>query len=160
MDARSLPPSMAANPEPVVVNRSKGCHQVEEGVLFGHAGPWNLPNSSRYWQANQATARVVLEAFLCQGVLPDYLKYLDVVGVSSLTRRVCFYYRGITLLSLPGKVYGRVLERRIQPIASVFRRKNVVFIPAVELCTSSKPSTRCLRDHGSLPNQSTSVLFI
>ncbi|XP_028272713.1 uncharacterized protein LOC114443008 [Parambassis ranga] len=31
-------------------------------------------------------------------------------------RRVCSNYRGITLLSLPGKVYARVLERRIWPI--------------------------------------------
>ena len=31
-------------------------------------------------------------------------------------RRVCSNYRGITLLSLPWKVYARVLERRIRPI--------------------------------------------
>ena len=31
-------------------------------------------------------------------------------------RRVCSNYRGITLLSLPGKVYSRVLERRLWPI--------------------------------------------
>ncbi|KAK3510818.1 hypothetical protein QTP70_022736 [Hemibagrus guttatus] len=31
-------------------------------------------------------------------------------------RRVCSNYRGITLLSLPGKVYSRVLERRIRPL--------------------------------------------
>ena len=31
-------------------------------------------------------------------------------------QRVCSNYWGITLLSLPGKVYFRVLERRIQPI--------------------------------------------
>ncbi|KAK3516187.1 hypothetical protein QTP70_005689 [Hemibagrus guttatus] len=31
-------------------------------------------------------------------------------------RRVCSNYRGITLLSLPGKVYSRVLERRVQPL--------------------------------------------
>ncbi|KAK3540137.1 hypothetical protein QTP70_026880 [Hemibagrus guttatus] len=30
--------------------------------------------------------------------------------------RVCSNYRGITLLSLPGKVYSRVLERRVQPL--------------------------------------------
>lgn len=29
---------------------------------------------------------------------------------------VCSNYRGITLLSLPGKVYARVLERKIQPM--------------------------------------------
>ncbi|KAK3569492.1 hypothetical protein QTP86_031481 [Hemibagrus guttatus] len=73
---------------------------------------------------------------------PEYLKSLDVVGLSWLTRlcniawrsgtvpldwatgvvvplfkkgdrRVCSNYRGITLLSLPGKVYSRVLERRV-----------------------------------------------
>ncbi|KAK3557981.1 hypothetical protein QTP86_005631 [Hemibagrus guttatus] len=76
---------------------------------------------------------------------PEYLKSLDVVGLSWLTRlcniawrsgtvpldwatgvvvplfkkgdqRVCSNYRGITLLSLPGKVYSRVLERRVQPV--------------------------------------------
>ncbi len=78
-------------------------------------------------------------------ICPEYLKSLDVVGQSWLTRlcnivwrsetvpldwakgvvvplfkkgdrRVCSNYRGITLLSLPGKVYARVLERRIQPM--------------------------------------------
>ncbi|KAI3376413.1 hypothetical protein L3Q82_016428 [Scortum barcoo] len=41
-------------------------------------------------------------------------------------------YRGITLLSLPGKVYARVLERRIgRPIVEPlgFRRNNAVFVP-------------------------------
>ncbi|KAK7915621.1 hypothetical protein WMY93_011382 [Mugilogobius chulae] len=78
-------------------------------------------------------------------IRPEYLKSLDVVGLSWLTRlcniawrtgtvplewqtgvvvplfkkgdrRVCSNYRGITLLSLPGKVYSRVLERRLRPI--------------------------------------------
>ncbi|KAK3557953.1 hypothetical protein QTP86_003870 [Hemibagrus guttatus] len=78
-------------------------------------------------------------------ICPEYLKSLDVVGLSWLTRlcniawrsgtvpldwatgvvvplfkkgdqRVCSNYRGITLLSLPGKVYSRVLERRVQPV--------------------------------------------
>ena len=31
-------------------------------------------------------------------------------------QRVCSSYRGITLLSLPGKVYARVLERRVRSI--------------------------------------------
>ncbi|KAK3521202.1 hypothetical protein QTP70_000769, partial [Hemibagrus guttatus] len=75
----------------------------------------------------------------------EYFKSLDVVGLSWLTRlcniawrsgtvpldwatgvvvplfkmgdrRVCSIYRGITLLSLPRKVYSRVLERRVRPV--------------------------------------------
>ncbi|KAK3509856.1 hypothetical protein QTP70_015863 [Hemibagrus guttatus] len=78
-------------------------------------------------------------------IRPEYLNSLDVVGLSWLTRlcniawrsgtvpldwatgvvvplfkkgdrRVCSNYRGITLLSLPGKVYSRVLERRVRPL--------------------------------------------
>uniref|UniRef100_A0A673BTI1 Reverse transcriptase domain-containing protein n=1 Tax=Sphaeramia orbicularis TaxID=375764 RepID=A0A673BTI1_9TELE len=78
-------------------------------------------------------------------IRPEYLKSLDVQGLSWLTRlcniawrsgtvpldwqtgvvvplfkkgdrRMCSNYGGITLLSLPGKVYSRVLERRIRPI--------------------------------------------
>ncbi|KAI3355686.1 hypothetical protein L3Q82_004279 [Scortum barcoo] len=58
-------------------------------------------------------------------------------------RRVCSNYRGITLLSLPGKVYARVLERRIRPIVETlgFRRNNAVFVLVVEQWTSSIPST-------------------
>ncbi|XDV31040.1 hypothetical protein PO909_033817 [Leuciscus waleckii] len=80
-------------------------------------------------------------------IRPEYLKSLDVVGLSWLTRlcsiawqsgtvplgwqtgvvvplfkkgdrRVCSNYRGITLISLHGKVYARVLERRIRPRTS------------------------------------------
>ncbi|KAK3515853.1 hypothetical protein QTP70_034764, partial [Hemibagrus guttatus] len=78
-------------------------------------------------------------------IRPEYLKSLDVVGMSWLTRlcniawrsgtvpldwatgvviplfkkgdrRVCSNYRRITLLSLPGKVYSRVLERRVRSL--------------------------------------------
>ncbi len=78
-------------------------------------------------------------------IRPEYLRSLDVVGLSWLTRlcniagwsgtvplgwqigvvvplfkkgdrRVCSNYRGITLLSLPGKVHARVLERSIRLI--------------------------------------------
>ncbi|KAK3562609.1 hypothetical protein QTP86_002090 [Hemibagrus guttatus] len=78
-------------------------------------------------------------------ILPEYLKSLDFVGLSWLTclcniawrsgtvpldwatgvvvplfkkrdQRVCSSYRGITLLSHPGKVYSRVLERRVRPL--------------------------------------------
>ncbi|KAK0154090.1 LINE-1 retrotransposable element ORF2 protein [Merluccius polli] len=76
-------------------------------------------------------------------VRPEFLKALDIVGLSWLTRlcgiawtsravpldwqtgvvvplfkkgdrRVCSNYRGITLLSLPGKIYSGVLERRVR----------------------------------------------
>ncbi|KAK3506039.1 hypothetical protein QTP70_003193, partial [Hemibagrus guttatus] len=47
-------------------------------------------------------------------ICPEYLKSLDVVGLSWLTR-LC-NIAGITLLSLPGKVYSRVLERRVRPL--------------------------------------------
>ena len=78
-------------------------------------------------------------------IRPEMLKALGVEGLSWLTRlsnvawksetvpkewqtgvvvplfkkgdqRVCVNYRGITLLSLPGKVYSKVLERRVRPI--------------------------------------------
>uniref|UniRef100_A0A8C6KY55 Reverse transcriptase domain-containing protein n=1 Tax=Nothobranchius furzeri TaxID=105023 RepID=A0A8C6KY55_NOTFU len=78
-------------------------------------------------------------------IRPEFLKALDVVGLCWLTRlcniawtsgavpldwqtgvvvplfkkgdrRVCSNYRGITLLSLPGKVYSGVLERRVHRI--------------------------------------------
>ena len=78
-------------------------------------------------------------------ICPEMLKALSVEGLSWLTcliniawksgavpkewqtgvvvplfkkgdQRVCVNYRGITLLSLPGKVYSKVLERRVRPI--------------------------------------------
>ncbi|KAI3372564.1 hypothetical protein L3Q82_023043 [Scortum barcoo] len=123
---------------------------------------------------------------------PEYLKSLDVVGLSWLTRlcsiawrlgtvplewqtgvvvplfkkgdrRVCSNYRGITLLSLPRKVYARVLERRIRPIVEpsdsggtmrFFSSRSWNTGPALYL------STGCLRVYGSLPNQSTCALWI
>ncbi|TWW53743.1 hypothetical protein D4764_0109230 [Takifugu flavidus] len=52
-------------------------------------------------------------------IRPEFLKALDVTGVvvplfKKGDRRVCSNYRGITLLSLPGKVYSGVLERRVR----------------------------------------------
>ncbi|KAL3999283.1 hypothetical protein ACER0C_007054 [Sarotherodon galilaeus] len=78
-------------------------------------------------------------------VRPEFLKALDVVGLSWLTclynvawrsgavpldwqtgvvvpifkkggQRMCSNYKGITLLSLPGKVYAMVLERRVHDV--------------------------------------------
>ncbi|KAK3542027.1 hypothetical protein QTP86_010850 [Hemibagrus guttatus] len=45
-------------------------------------------------------------------------------------RRVCSNYRGITLLSLPGKVYSRVLERRVRPV----REGSWEFAQSVRMC--------------------------
>jgi len=75
-------------------------------------------------------------------IVPEMLKALDIVGLTRLVnvmwrlgtvpvewqtgvvgpifkkgdRRVCSKYRGITLLSLPRKVYSKVLEWRLRPI--------------------------------------------
>ncbi|KAK3570524.1 hypothetical protein QTP86_022063, partial [Hemibagrus guttatus] len=96
----------------------------------------------------QAEVTVVVQQLLggkapgVDEIRPEYLKSLDFVGLSWLTRlcniawwsgtvpldwatgvvvplfkkgdqRVCSNYRGITLLGLPGKVYSRVLERSL-----------------------------------------------
>ncbi|KAK3510855.1 hypothetical protein QTP70_022797 [Hemibagrus guttatus] len=110
-------------------------------------------------------------------ICPEYLKFLDVVGLSWLTRlcniawwsgtvpldwatgvvvplfkkgdrRVCSNYRGITLLSLPGKFYSRVLERRVRTSDTGAMRFLVV-----EHWTSSIPSTGCSRAPSSLDLQ-------
>ncbi|TWW63635.1 hypothetical protein D4764_03G0006430 [Takifugu flavidus] len=120
-------------------------------------------------------------------IRPEFFKAMDVVGLSWFTRlcnitctsgavpldwqtrvvvplfkkgnrRVCSNYRGVTLLlSLPGKVYSGVLERRDCRI--VEPRIYVVFVQGVEQWTSSTPSAGSLRVHGSLPNQFTYVLW-
>jgi len=56
-------------------------------------------------------------------------------------RRVCSNFRGITLLSLPGKVYLGVLERRIHRIVeSHIQEEQCGFVLAVEQGASSTPS--------------------
>ncbi|KAI3361957.1 hypothetical protein L3Q82_012310, partial [Scortum barcoo] len=71
--------------------------------------------------------------------------------------RVCSY-RVITLPSLPGKVYARVLERRIQPIGPVEPQIQEEQCGLRPWSWNTGPSTGCLRVYGSLPNQSTHVL--
>ncbi|KAI3367396.1 hypothetical protein L3Q82_026250 [Scortum barcoo] len=124
-------------------------------------------------------------------IRPEYLKSLDVVGLSWLTRlcniawrlgtvplvwqtgvvvplfkkgdrRVCSNYRGITLLSLPGKVYARVLERRIRPIVDPSDSGGTMRFSSWSWNTGPALylSTGCLRVYGSLPNQSTCALWI
>ncbi|KAI3374861.1 hypothetical protein L3Q82_021401 [Scortum barcoo] len=87
-------------------------------------------------------------------IRPEYLKSLDVVGLSWLTRLCNIAWRG--------SHFSASLERRIWPIVdhSGFRRNNAVFVPVVEHWTSSILSTGCLRVYGSLPNQSTCALWI
>ncbi|TWW56043.1 hypothetical protein D4764_08G0000300 [Takifugu flavidus] len=93
-------------------------------------------------------------------IRPGYLKALDVVGLSWLTRlcniawtsgavpldwqtrvvvpifksgdqRVCSNYKGITLLSLPGKVCARVLEKRIRLIVEpLIEEEQCGFLPS------------------------------
>ncbi|TWW78306.1 hypothetical protein D4764_11G0004270 [Takifugu flavidus] len=125
-------------------------------------------------------------------IRPESLKALDVVGLSWLTRlcniawtsgavpldwqtrvvvplfkkgdrRVCSNYRGITLLSLPGKVYSGVLERRVRrTVEPRIQEEQCGFCPGrgtVDQWTSSTPSAGSSRVHGSLPNQSTCVLW-
>ncbi|KAL7842620.1 hypothetical protein SRHO_G00243090 [Serrasalmus rhombeus] len=57
-------------------------------------------------------------------------------------RKVFANYWGITLLSLPGKVYAKVLEMRLQPIVEPQT------LPAMEQWTSFSPFHRLLRGHG------------
>jgi len=54
---------------------------------------------------------------------------------------VCSNYRGITLLSLPGNVYVRILERRFKTIPDS--------VPVLEPWTSSLPSQEYWRGPGS-----------
>ena len=63
-----------------------------------------------------------------------------------------FQLQGFTLLSLSGRFYLGVLERKGCRIA--------VFVLDVEQRTSSTPSAGSSRVRGSLPNQSTCVLWI
>ncbi|TWW64974.1 hypothetical protein D4764_22G0006210 [Takifugu flavidus] len=105
--------------------------------------------SKRFWTTIQRLRKgkqcTVNTAPGVDEIRPEFLKALDVVGLSWLTRlcniawtsgavpldwqtgvvvplfkkgdrRVCSNYRGITLLSLPGKVYSGVLERRVRRI--------------------------------------------
>ncbi|TWW81631.1 hypothetical protein D4764_01G0014460 [Takifugu flavidus] len=112
------------------------------------AGPGDLWIGSHIYGAEVAEVVKKLLGGKAPGVneiRPEFLKALDVVGLSWLTRlcnigwasgavpldwqtgvvvplfkkrgrRVCSNYMGITLLSLPGKVYSGVLERRVRRI--------------------------------------------
>ncbi|TWW61017.1 hypothetical protein D4764_05G0011070 [Takifugu flavidus] len=79
------------------------------------AGPGDLGTSSRISGAEVIEVVKKLLGGRAPGVddiHPEFLKAVDVVGLSWLTR-LC-NIAGITLLSLPGKVYSGVLERRVR----------------------------------------------
>ncbi|TWW80607.1 R2 Retrovirus-related Pol polyprotein from type I retrotransposable element [Takifugu flavidus] len=106
--------------------------------------PTNTPSSEEVGPGDLGIGSHISGAEVAE-IHPEFLKALDVVGLSWLTRlcniawtsgtvpldwqtgvvvplfkkgdrRVCSNYRGITLLSLPGKVYSGVLERRVHRI--------------------------------------------
>ncbi|TWW77636.1 R2 Retrovirus-related Pol polyprotein from type I retrotransposable element [Takifugu flavidus] len=87
-------------------------------------GPGDLEMGSHISGAEVAEVVTKLLGGKAPGVdeiRPEFLKALDVTGVviplfKKGDRRVCSNYRGITLLSLPGKVYSGVLERRVRRI--------------------------------------------
>lgn len=67
-------------------------------------------------------------------------------------RRVCSNHRGRTLLSFPGKVYEKVLDRRVQPLVE-HRIQEDPFSFCQGTGSSSLPS-RVLKGSWSLLNQS------
>lgn len=71
-------------------------------------------------------------------------------------QRECFSYRGITLVSLPGKVQVRILVRRdIQLVKPQFQEEKFGgFVLVAEYWTRSLSSRGYLRVHGSLRNYS------
>ncbi|TWW69196.1 hypothetical protein D4764_18G0000020 [Takifugu flavidus] len=87
-------------------------------------GPGDLEMGSRISRAEVAEAVVGLSWLtrLCNiawtsGAVPlDWQTGVVVPLFKKGDRRVCSNYRGITLLSLPGKVYSGVLERRVRRI--------------------------------------------
>ncbi|KAK3543704.1 hypothetical protein QTP70_027204 [Hemibagrus guttatus] len=75
----------------------------------------NIPSyagGTNFWGGTKEDDLLGGKAAGVDEIRPEYLKSLDVVGLSWLT---CLCnIAGITLLSLPGKVYSRVLERRVR----------------------------------------------
>ncbi|KAI3362720.1 hypothetical protein L3Q82_001785 [Scortum barcoo] len=142
-----------------------------------------LEAKTRVWEefgeAMKEDYRVPQASGCCGAVLADTpLQHCMEVGESSAylwsgkprvvvpflkrgTWRVCSNYRGITLLSLPGKVYAR--ERRIQLIVEPrIQEEQYGFCPGRGTLDQlyTLQGAGCLRVYGSLPNQSTCALWI
>lgn len=75
---------------------------------------------------------------------------------------MCYNYEGITLLSLPGKVYSKVLERRIYSQWSnlAFRGTMLVLFGLWNTRAVFLVFARFPRIYRSSPNQSTCALWI
>lgn len=69
-------------------------------------------------------------------------------------QRVCSNYRGITILSLSGKIYARVLKTRLRYLNLGFRRNNASSTQTMEQRTSSLLLLGFLKGHGSTLIQS------
>ncbi|KAI3372917.1 hypothetical protein L3Q82_023365 [Scortum barcoo] len=181
------------------------CRTVEEILLEDLLNPTDLPSSEEAEAGDSEVDSSITQAEVTEVVRkllggkapgvdeirPEYLKSLDVVGLSWLTRlcniawrlgtvplewqtgvvvplfkkgdrRVCSNYRGITLLSLPGKVYARVLERRIRPIVDPRIQEEQCGFSSRSWNTGPAlyPPQGAWRVYGSLPNQSTCALWI
>ncbi|KAI3369576.1 hypothetical protein L3Q82_024385 [Scortum barcoo] len=166
VDARSLVPVVAATPNPVVdtgIDRYRQAKQAAARTVleaktrvweeFGEAMEEDYRSASKEILANRPAPQKG-EAVLCQHCLQCRCLWSGKPGVvvplfKKGDRRVCSNYRGITLLSLPGKVYARVLERRIRPIVDPHHSDSggtsAVFVPVVvEHWTSSILSCRVL----------------
>ncbi|KAK3515797.1 hypothetical protein QTP70_032936 [Hemibagrus guttatus] len=68
--------------------------------------------SGKFWQ----TVRRLRRAWWSGTVPLDWATGVVVPLFKKGDQRVCSNYSGITLLSLPGKVYSRILERRVRPV--------------------------------------------
>ncbi|KAK3574089.1 hypothetical protein QTP86_002857 [Hemibagrus guttatus] len=80
------------------------------------AGVWNSPRGGRAGAGCCRNSPPLATAWRSGTVPLDWATGVVVPLFNKGDRRVCSNYRGITLLSLPGKVYSRVLERRVRPV--------------------------------------------
>ncbi|KAK3527334.1 hypothetical protein QTP86_021953 [Hemibagrus guttatus] len=92
--------------------------------------------SGKFWQTIQRLRREEPEAedsevdsFITQAEVTEWRS--GTVPLDWATGVVCSNYRGITLLSLPGKVYSRVLERRVRPLVEPrIQEEQCSFLPS------------------------------
>ena len=66
--------------------------------------------------AKQSTDRLINIAWKSAAVPKEWQTEVVVPLFKKGDQTVCASYRGIKLLNLPGKVYSKVLERRVHPI--------------------------------------------